>query len=147
MSKNLILYGTMTGNTEQVAQSIYQELKKKDTEIKNVNDMTVADLLAYDTLILGAPTWDDGELLADFQEFLEEAQAKKIQLKGKNLAIFGLGDSSYPKFCKSADILERMATKLGGKSIIEKLRIDGFPDEERNVKNLKQWLDKLVKKI
>lgn len=50
---------------------------------------------AYDYFVVGASTWFDGELPTYWDELLPELRT--LQLKGKKVAIFGLGDQAkYP---------------------------------------------------
>jgi flavodoxin I len=109
-----------------------------------VADTNPEDLTKYDVLVLGSSTWDDGLLQQDFRDFVEGLE---VDLTGKKLAIFGLGDSNYPDFCEAADILEETFTKLGGKTIVATLKIDGFPDEEENEQKIKAWCQELSQKI
>ena len=54
------------------------------------------DFAAYDCFIVGASTWVDGELPTYWDELLPELRTMK--LKGKKVAIFGLGDQiRYPE--------------------------------------------------
>ena len=54
------------------------------------------DFAAYDCFIVGASTWFDGELPTYWDELLPELRTMK--LKGKKVAIFGLGDQiRYPE--------------------------------------------------
>jgi flavodoxin I len=144
MSKILIVYGSTTGNTEMVAEEIIDLLKDHEVLLQDVADTNPEDLTKYDVLVLGSSTWDDGLLQQDFRDFVEGLE---VDLTGKKLAIFGLGDSNYPDFCEAADILEETFTKLGGKTIVATLKIDGFPDEEENEQKIKAWCQELSQKI
>jgi len=132
MSKILIVYGSTTGNTEIVAEQVSDILKDKgaDVTMKNVVDATVAELgNGYDLTVLGSSTWgdDDIEFQEDFAVFYDEMD--KADLKGKKIALFGCGDSSYEHFCGAVDLLEEKTETLGGKIVGEPLRIDGDPEE------------------
>lgn len=144
MSKILILYGSTTGNTEQIAQQIANKIQDKNAELKNVADTSPEELKNYDFLILASSTWGDGQLQSDFADFIDRLTTNKENIfSGKKMAVLGLGDSSYPQFCEAANILEKKFTALGCQKVIETLKIDGFPDEEKNIAALKQWLDHL----
>jgi flavodoxin I len=99
MSKIGIFFGTDTGSTRLVAKKIFsllgEELADKP---KNINRTSLAELLQYDALILGTPSYGVGDLpgLAvgcqepNWQEFvpcLDDAD-----LSGKRVALFGLGN-------------------------------------------------------
>jgi len=103
MAKIGIFFGTDTGRTRLIAKQIAKKLGDLADAPVNIGRTTLADLLAYDALILGSPTLGDGELpgqsvgLAQpsWEEFLP--QLAEADLDGKTVAIFGLGDQKkYP---------------------------------------------------
>jgi len=132
MKKALIIYGSTTGNTENMAATIKKALDKRglQTEMKNVTDATVEDLAAkHDLLLLGCPAYGDDtvELQDDFAEFYEKMNG--IELNGKLFAVFAPGDRSYEHFCGSVDFLETKMKDLGGKMVEDGLKIDGDPSD------------------
>jgi flavodoxin I len=90
-----IFYGTSSGKTESVATRIYQHLGKGNASLWDVAESRPEDVLSYDKLIFGIPTWGIGELQDDWALFLPELE--DLDLSGKSIALFGLGDQeSYP---------------------------------------------------
>lgn len=144
MANILIAYGSTTGNTEMVAEQIEGLLETYNPKLQDITNCSPEDLTTYDVLILGASTWDDGLLQSDFRDFVKDL---KIDLSGKKLAIFGLGDTSYPEFCESANILEEIFTKLGGETLVETLKIDGFPDDSENIQKIEQWCEQIKSQL
>ena len=58
MAKVGIFFGTDTGNTRRIAKDIATALGSAiAAKPVNVRNATVTDMLAYDTLILGADLW------------------------------------------------------------------------------------------
>lgn len=109
-----IFYGSTTGNTEKIAKKIKEYLESKKIDIYNVREATQADLEKYENIIFGSSTWGQGELQEDFKNFLDVI--KKANLKGKKVAIFGIGDSSvYPD--SFADALGVIFEALEGKGV------------------------------
>ena len=98
MGKIGIFFGSDTGNTRRVAKTIHKKLGDDADAPVNVQKASVDDLLKYDALILGTPTLGDGELPGldsgasseSWAEFLP--QLKGADMKGKTVALFGLGD-------------------------------------------------------
>ena len=132
MTTALIVYGTTTGNTEIVAEQISNALQEKNIKVtlKNVVDAKIEELgNEYDLVLLGSSTWGDDEIefQEDFAPFFEELD--NAQLKDRQIAIFGCGDSSYEHFCGTVDLLEEKIEDLGAKIINEPLRIDGDPED------------------
>ena len=86
-----IFFGSTTGNTENVAEMIGAEFGEHVTHMCNITDIEPSDLLNYDVLVLGIPTWNVGELQFDWEDFLPEM--KGLDFTGKKIALFGLGDA------------------------------------------------------
>jgi len=92
MNKIAILYGSSTGNTQNVAKKLAAMLNADLYDISKPIDNV---LLKYNNLILGASTWGLGDLQDDWEDFLPKLV--KEDLTGKVVAIFGLGDAEgYP---------------------------------------------------
>ncbi len=88
--KTGIFFGTCTGNTEELAEVIQEQLGLGSDAVHDVADVTVDDLLNYDFLIIGIPTWHIGELQDDWYGIYQELE--NIDMTGKVIAVFGLGD-------------------------------------------------------
>lgn len=110
-----IFYGSTTGKTEKVVQRIRDQFNNTCIDIYNVKNATERDLEKYENIILGTSTWGKAELQEDFKKFLPILQ--NANLKGKKIAIFGVGDSSkYPvSFADSIGIIFEI---LEGKGVI-----------------------------
>lgn len=151
MANTLLIYGSLTGNTEGVSFKIQEILrgKGKEIDVKNAIDADISDLTGtYSGFIFGSSTWDDGLPASDFNDFLERINSVKPSLAGKKIAIFGLGDSNYVHFCGATTIMENtFATEMGGTKIIETLHVDGYPDMEENQAIIKTWAEKLAELI
>ena len=158
-----LIYGSDTGNTELVTEDLVKLLG--NVEVTTVADLTPEDW-DYDNFILGIPTWYDGELQSDWEEYFEEF--KTINFTGKKVAIFGLGDQlGYEEwFCDGIGILAKEILKNGGtvigyttkdksydfettpKSIIKDdmfygLCIDEDNQGELTQERLKNWVEQL----
>jgi flavodoxin I len=104
MAKVGIFFGTDTGNTRRIAKDIATALGSAITaKPVNIRNATVTDLLAYDTLILGTPTYGEGLLpglssgtvTESWEEFLPTLAGHDFT--GKKVAIYGLGNQKgYP---------------------------------------------------
>lgn len=138
MSKIGIFFGTDTGTTRLIAKMI---AKKMGDDIAskplNVNRINVEDMLIYDALILGTPTYGEGQLpgkstkvaTGSWEEFLP--QLKTNDLKGKVIAIYGLGDQEkYSN--RFADGLIQLYSRLQhcGAKIIGAWSTEGYEFEK-----------------
>ncbi|HAN18147.1 MAG: flavodoxin [Bacteroidetes bacterium GWC2_33_15] len=110
-----IFYGSTTGKTEIIAKKIKNQFTDTQIDIYNVRFASEKDLEKYDNIILGTSTWGKAELQKDFKDFL--SILKKANLRGKKIAIFGVGDSSkYP--VSFADSIGIVFEVLEGKGAI-----------------------------
>lgn len=95
MKKIGIFYGSSTGQTEMVAEKLQHLLGEENAELINVDIASKEDLEKYPYLVFGTPTWGIGEMQDDWEDFSESVA--KANLKGKKVALFGLGDQdTYP---------------------------------------------------
>lgn len=90
MKKFGIFFGSSTGTTEEVAHKIAGLLKIDSADVHNVATTAPDAVADYEVLLLGSSTWGSGELQDDWYDFLTGLEA--LDLKGKKIAIFGLGD-------------------------------------------------------
>ncbi|AWF82211.1 flavodoxin FldA [Microbulbifer sp. A4B17] len=90
MSKIGLFYGSDEGNTESVALRIRARLGEENVDLFDIADVTQLDIVNYQYLIFGIPTWDFGQIQSDWEEFWEDVQ--EIDFTGKTVALFGLGD-------------------------------------------------------
>lgn len=98
MQKIGIFFGTETGTTRLIAKKLYKLLGEElaDKPI-NVNRIQPEDLLKYDALIVGTPSYGEGDipglsagcLERNWEEFL--ALMDSPDMSGKRVAMFGLG--------------------------------------------------------
>ena len=122
-----LIYGSDTGNTELIAEDIKNLWD--EVEVTTVDDLS-SDHWNHDKFILGIPTWYDGELQSDWEDYFEEFQT--IDFTNKTVAIFGLGDQlGYEEwFCDGIGILAEVILKNGGKVIGYTERDDSYDLDE-----------------
>lgn len=146
MSKSLIVYGSTTGNTESVSDDIAKILEKNGhtVEIRSAADIEINDMAdGFDAVFLGCSTWGDDEieLQDDFIPVFDELE--RAGLKGKKVAVFGCGDSSYEYFCGAVDVIEEKSEQLGAVLLGDSLKIDGDPDTDE----VNAWTETIMTKI
>ncbi|HWB64681.1 MAG TPA: flavodoxin [Chitinophagales bacterium] len=116
-----LFYGTDTGNTERVSKRIKELIEQKlgegTVDLLEIYKKKKDDMAKYDLLILGMPTWYDGELQGDWEEYIPEMQ--QVNFSGKKVAFFGLGDqygyASY--FCDALGLFAEIVEKNGGQLV------------------------------
>ncbi|WP_088654248.1 flavodoxin [Geofilum rhodophaeum] len=136
MKKLGIFYGTSTGNTEYVAKLLVKELGDYDVHLADIARVKNVRLLEdFDYLILASSTWNFGDLQDDWMD--RKAVLEGLNLKGKKVALLGLGDASaYPEnFVDSIGILYDLVSACGAE-VVGKVAIKGYDfDESKALRN------------
>lgn len=142
MGKILIVYASMSGNTEEIANAIADGIREAGAEfdMKQVLDINASELEQYEGVLLGSYTWGDGELADEFLDFYEDMD--QVDLSGKKAAAFGSGDHSYEHFCAAVDILEEKLKQLGAEVVGEGIKIELAPSDKE-----KEWCKDFGKKF
>ena len=89
MKKIAIVYYSGTGNTEEMANAIFEASKEGNNEVSlfNVSDIDANTATTYDVLVLGCPAMGDEVLEEEeFEPFFTELEGS---LEGKDVALFG----------------------------------------------------------
>lgn len=123
-----LFYGTQTGTTVAVAESIQKHLAELVLEIKPIDRAQAADF-SDDFLVLGSSTWGDGELTDDWVDFWP--QMDTIDFSNKKVALLALGDQTgygY-NFVSSMRIMYDKVIERGGTVIANQISRDGFDFE------------------
>ena len=110
MKKTIVVFGSTTGMTEEVAGKIADKL---GAQAINVSDFTADTINEYENFVLGTSTWGAGELQDDWYDGVSLLQG--ADLNGKTVAIFGVGDSAgySDTFCGGMRDIYDAAEKAG----------------------------------
>lgn len=137
MDKIGIFFGTDTGTTRLIAKKIAKLLGDIASKPLNVNRISIDDLLQYDALILGTPSYGEGQLPGietgvkdgSWEEFVPEFDG--VDMTGKTVALYGLGNQEkYPeRFADSLYKLYELFTFCGA-TIIGDWPIDDYHFEK-----------------
>ncbi|WP_369900483.1 flavodoxin [Bacillus manliponensis] len=131
MSKLVMIFASMSGNTEEMADHIAGSIREagKEIEVIDIMDAPEASILEeYDGILLGAYTWGDGDLPDDFLDFYDEMD--NVDLTGKKAAVFGSGDTAYPKYCEAVNMLVKKLQERGAEVVLEGLKVELTPEDE-----------------
>lgn len=130
--KIAIVYASMTGNTEMIAEEFKAYFDKHSVEYQsyhiNHDDFFAFDLADYDAILFGSYTYGDGELPFELEDFYDELDDE--DLSGKIFSLFGSCDSFYPLYGVALDILADKFTAQGATVVGEYLKVDLAPDGE-----------------
>ncbi len=137
MNKIGIFFGTDTGTTRLIAKKLTKKLggDLADKPL-NINRTTLDDLMRYDALILGTPSYGEGQLPGQstgvqggsWEEFVP--QLEDMDLTGKTVALYGLGNQEKyaERFADSLRILYDLFSK-GGATRIGDWSTEGYAFE------------------
>lgn len=141
-----IVYASLTGNTEEIADIVAEALEEKGIEV-DINECTQVDaeeFLEADICIVGSYTYDDllvPDEIADFYEELLE-----LDLTGKIYGVVGSGDTFYPCFCQVVDQFDKAFQSTGATKGAESVKVD-LAAEEEDIVALEAFADSLVKHL
>ncbi|MGZ9868257.1 flavodoxin domain-containing protein [Priestia endophytica] len=135
----LIAYESLSGNTEEVAEIIEEELSTYEVSVK-IHDLRMKiddELIASsDLLLIGSYTWGDGELPDRMRKFLKSI-IKEKQLQLPPVAIFGTGDTDFYFYCRAVD---EMAFHLGKVTkVINTLKNEQAPRSKNQIRKVKEF--------
>jgi sulfite reductase (NADPH) flavoprotein alpha-component len=141
-TKLVVLYGTESGNAESLADRAGKEAKKRGFQpvVKNMSEISAADLAKVSDLLVVVSTWGDGEPPESATTFYKELMAAELDLKNTRFTVCALGDTSYDKFCQTGKDVDARLETLGAKRVSPRQDCDVDYEE-----NYSAWLDGALK--
>jgi len=114
-----VLYGTESGNTEALADLSVKAAKKRGFQavMKNMADLSPADLAKVSNLLVIVSTWGDGEPPETATAFYKELMSAAVPLAGLRYSVCALGDTAYEKFCQTGKDIDARLEALGGERV------------------------------
>lgn len=124
--KLTVLYGTESGNAEQLADRAVKEAKKKGFKavMKNMSDIFPSDLAKVENLLVIVSTWGDGEAPESAVSFHKAFMSEDVKLAGVKFSVCGLGDTSYEKFCEIGKQFDARLEALGATRVAPRADCD-----------------------
>ena len=130
-----VIYGSQTGNARRVAERLQRTLESAGlaSRLLRADAYALQELKKETHLVLVVSTQGDGDPPDDAQDFVEHLLGPRApKLPDLRFAVFGLGDSSYPRFCEIGKRLDARFEQLGAirwlPRIDADLDIDGLAD-------------------
>jgi len=89
MPSVLVLYDSQTGNTEKMARAVAEGVKEEGVmvTVKKIDDAEVEDLLGFEGIIIGSPTYF-GLMSWKIKQFIDNSVSVYGKLEGKVGAAF-----------------------------------------------------------
>jgi len=84
MAKGIVIYYTRSGNTQAMAELIAESMNEAglETECKSVVTVKAEDLLDYDAIVVGSPTYY-GHMAAPIKQLFDDTVSRHGRLDGK----------------------------------------------------------------
>ena len=144
MMKAVVVFATITGNNEDVADIVTDALESHGVEVDE-NEMTMADVADFedaDICVVCPYTYDEGALPDEGLDFFDDLQ--EADLHGKVYGVAGSGDTAYvDDFCVAVDKFGEAFDAAGATKGAENVHINLAPDED-DIKTLDAFVDKLI---
>jgi len=140
IEKALVAYASLSGNTEEVAHIIGDELAKFGISVDyyRIWDGGITPNPSdYDALFIGSYTWDLGVTPDEIKDFVAD-----IGYKPEPVYVFGTGDTQFggdDLFCKAADKLAKFYN-----SKVEPLKIEQSPRGTQEAE-VRRWVRSVLR--
>lgn len=123
--KNIIVYWSGTGNTEAMAQAVYEGAKEAGGDVKLCNVAQVGDISEYDVLMLGCPAMGAEELESEeFEPFFSSIEGN---INGKKIGLFGSYDWGDGEWMRT---WQERVQNAGGIMLADGIIANNEPDDE-----------------
>jgi len=152
--KIYILYGSQTGNAEEISNQIYNLLKYNDFNcihsslnktIENDSFNFIKDNSKEDNhIIIICSTTGNGDPPENSSKFWRKIKNKNLHnhlLEKIHYTVLGLGDTNYDKFCQMGKNLDKRFQNLGGKKFIDLHCVDEVSGMEETIE---EFIEKII---
>ncbi|CAK1224257.1 flavodoxin domain-containing protein [Fructobacillus fructosus] len=135
--KAQVIFATITGNNEAVADNIISILEERNVQVKKseISQTEPEELADYDLAFLVPYTYDEGSLPDEGLDYFDDLA--DVELPGLTYGIAGSGDTFYEGYyCLALDKFDNQMKKTGAKRVADLVRINLYPspkDKERLV--------------
>lgn len=147
----LVLYGTETGNAQDLAYELSQSLERLHfaTDSRELDATPLQALIRYDLVVIAISTTGQGDFPLNARKFWSSLLRKKLtstSLQHVQYGIVGLCDSSYPKFNLAARKLDKRLQQLGASALLDLCEADE-QDEEGTEGAFLAWLPSFQEQV
>lgn len=134
MSKVNILWASMFGTAEDVANDVYESMKDSlgvDVEINEMNEVDIDAFKDMENIMFISSTTGQGDVPSNGEAFFDKLSEADIDLSKTKYGICALGDSSHTYFCGAGKKIDKRMTELGANSVAERHECDGDDEGAR----------------
>ncbi|MGO2891465.1 flavodoxin [Enterococcus devriesei] len=138
-----IVYASMTGNTEEIADIVAEAFENLniDVEIDECTQVEAGDFEDADICVVATYTYGEGDLPDEIEDFYEDL--KELDLTGKIFGVCGSGDTFYDQYCKSVDDFDAVFEKIGATRGADSVKVE-MAAEEEDIENLEAFAKKIA---
>ncbi|MEP4076921.1 diflavin oxidoreductase [Haloferula sp.] len=114
-----VLYGTESGNAEELAALTVKTAKKRGFKaaMKNMSEISPDDLGKVENLLVIVSTWGEGDPPETAVTFHNDLMSGAREFPKLRFSVCALGDTSYEQFCKIGKDVDTRLEALGGSRI------------------------------
>jgi len=123
----LLIFGTETGNAEELAEDAGHIARSLDIHptVMDMEDASLGDLSTSKRLIVICSTWGEGDQPVNAQDLYDSVEeSEEGSMEGVNFAVLALGDTAFEFFCESGKEWDEILQKKGGNRVNERIDCD-----------------------
>ena len=122
-----ILFGTQTGNAEDVAENASDILTTNGftTKLFELDDVGMNELSIMENVLVIISTFGMGEMPNNAQYFWEDINSSDPpKLNNLKFSVFALGDSGHHDFCNAGKLIDNKFQELGATRLLDRIDCD-----------------------
>ncbi|RAX00372.1 MULTISPECIES: NADPH-dependent assimilatory sulfite reductase flavoprotein subunit [unclassified Photorhabdus] len=141
-----LISASQTGNARRLAEQLRDDLlaEKLNVNLFNASDYKFKQIAQEKILIIIASTQGEGEPAEEAVALYKYLYSKKApKLNDTVFAVFGLGDTSYERFCQAGKDFDNRLNELGAQQLLE--RVDGDVEYQQVAAQWRKQLTEILK--
>lgn len=141
-----VVYASLTGNNEEIADIVGDKLEELGLEVE-IDECTSVDAIDFeeaDLCVVVTYTYGEGDMPDEIVDLYEDL--KDLTLTGKIFGVCGSGDTFYEQFCKSVEDFDEAFYMTGAERGAEMVKID-LAAEDEDIEKLEAFATELASKL
>mgnify|MGYP001427750196 CR=1 FL=1 len=137
--KLLILFGTETGNAEDLAFDAGNLSGNFDleAEVKGMDEVDLDDITSCNRLMIVCSTWGEGDQPDNAQDLFDEvSESEDGCMDSVSFAVLALGDTAFEMFCQSGKEWDQIIEQKGGTRVNDRIDCDTDYEDEAE-----EWIE------
>ncbi|GGI80888.1 flavodoxin [Shewanella hanedai] len=148
MRKVNLIFGTVYGNAQFVAETLRDDIQATGREVQLFQSDALTDFIPPqdEVLLVVCSTTGQGDVPDEILPWFEMLKSQAPYLPNLKYGVIALGDSSYDTFCRAGIQFDELLTELGAHRVGLLLKVDACETMEPEV-TAKAWLQIWNKQI